>query len=117
MSKKESNGTPSKSSLFTDPALMAAKAALSDEEKAKYARIGKEMYGDFNYETGRPEGDMCEAAAYVVEGLKSGLHPSMMDDDEKNLMKEMYGETWWEQFGYVEGDLKEIVTVCRDKGR
>jgi hypothetical protein len=54
---------------------------------------------------------MYEAGAYISEQLKSGLHPSMMEDDEKRLMEELFGKEWYTKWGYVEGDLTDIVTV------
>jgi len=40
--------------------------------------------------------------------LKSGLHPSMLDENEKILLKEALGDKWYEKYGYVEQDLTMI---------
>jgi len=98
--------------LFNNPMTKAAFNALSEDEKQKYKRIGKELYGHLNFEDGKVLSElpppMEEAIAYVSEQLKSGLHPSMMDEDEKALMQECYGNEWFVKWGYTLEDLTEI---------
>lgn len=101
--------------LFDNPMVRAASAAMSDEDKAKYKQIGEEMYGNMDFENSQvldnTPAPMMEAVAYVEEQLKSGLHPSMMEDNEKALLADIYGNKWYEKWGYVEGDLTDIVTI------
>ena len=54
---------------------------------------------------------MEDALIAIFESLKSGLHPSLLDKDEIRLLEEVFGETWYKIFNYVEGDLKDIVTL------
>ena len=101
--------------LFDNPMVRAADAAMSDEEKEHYRRIGEEMYGPLDFETSNvlnnmPE-PMTEAVAYVEIQIRSGLHPSMMEDNEKMLLEEAYGKNWYTKWGFVEQDLTEIYTV------
>lgn len=51
--------------------------------------------------------NMEEALAYVVESLKSGIHPAYLDDDEKAIMMAGYGEEWYKQWGYASDKLEE----------
>ena len=53
---------------------------------------------------------MMEGAAYIVDSITSGMHISYLEENEKELLKEVYGTSWFERFGYIEGDLTEIVT-------
>ena len=105
--------------LFNNPMAKAAEAAfaaLDEEEKTKFRLIGEALYGDcIDYGNSKvldnlPE-PMAEAVAYVHSGLTSGLHPSDLDDNEKNLMQDVYGEEWYEKYGYVKEDLDSIVTL------
>jgi hypothetical protein len=48
--------------------------------------------------------NMEEALAYVVESLKSGLHPSKLTEDEKVLLTAGYGEEWYKKWGYDKAD-------------
>jgi len=104
--------------LFNNPMTRAAVAAMSDEEKHRYAEIGKELYGHMNFEDAKvlnnTPAPMAEAAAYVESQLQAGLHPSMMEDNEKALMVDLYGEEWYKKWGYVEGDLTDIITVVKN---
>jgi hypothetical protein len=108
----ENNDQVSDGDLFNNPMVEAAMAALSDEDKEKYRKMGEQIHS-IDYTTGQSEepAAMVEGAAYLVANLRSGLHPSMMSDTEHKLMTEMYGEKWYSRWGYIEEDLKSIVTV------
>ena len=101
--------------LFDNPMVRAAAAAMSTEDKERYKEIGEELYGNIDFENSKVKTDtpetMTEAAAYIIEQLKSGIHPSMMEDNEKALMADVFGEKWYEKYGYVEQDLTEIFTL------
>ena len=61
------------------------------------------MYNDNNYLQEKNVIDNLlppieEAASYIIEGLKSGLHPSCLDDDEKNIMIDSYGKEWYKKW-------------------
>ena len=93
-----------------------ARNAMPKEQLEKFKRIGEEMYNNVDYETGTINGKtfpktMAESAFFIVEGIKSGLHPSDLSTEEKFLLKEVYGEKWYERFGYNEKDLTEIFTA------
>lgn len=106
MSEKEGKGKVVKNQydLFDNPMINAARKALSEEDKKRYETIGKEMYNTIDFETSKVLNNMPppmqEAVLYVEEGLKSGLLPKDLEDDEKVLMKEAYGEKWYVRFGY-----------------
>ena len=102
-------------SLFNNPMVESALKSMSQEELQRYREIGERMYGTVDFKDSQILNNvpppMYEAGAYISEQLKSGLHPSMMDDDEKRLMEELFGKEWYTKWGYVEGDLTDIVTV------
>ena len=101
--------------LFDNPMTRAAMAALSEDDKAKYKEIGEHLYGRINFEDGQTLNNMAppmaEAVAYIVSQLQSGLHPSMMDDNEKALLLDAYGDKWYEKWNYIKEDLDDIITV------
>jgi hypothetical protein len=113
--KMESERPFTSGSLFNNPMIEAAMKALSPEDLERYKQIGEAMYGTVDFENSKildnTAAPMAEAAAYIQEQLKSGLHPYMMDDDEKRLMLELFGNEWYTKWGYVEGDLTDIVTL------
>ena len=112
--KSEENVSPDPNDLFEGVLAKAAMAALSDEDKEKYRIIGEHLYGRLNFEDGSLNNlspEMNEAVAYLESQLNSGLHPSMLQENEKDLLKEAYGEEWFMRWSYVKEDLEDIVTL------
>lgn len=101
--------------IFNNAMTRSAMSALSKEDLERYKEIGKQLYDGIDFEDSRILNNMpppmAEAVAYVLESIKSGMHPSMLAENEKELLKDAYGEKWYEKYGYVEGDLTEIVTL------
>lgn len=101
--------------LFNNPMVTAALAAMSPEDKEQYRLIGEQMYGNINFEDARylrnPEVQMSEALACLESQIRSGLHPSDMSDNEKAVLKDAYGEQWYEKWNFVKEDLTQITTV------
>jgi hypothetical protein len=101
--------------LFDNPMTRAAISALSEEQKEKYRRIGEAMYSGINFEDQQSLNNMpppmSEAVAYLESQIQSGLHPSMLEANEKAILADAYGEKWYEKWGYVEQDLTDIFTV------
>ena len=101
--------------LFDNAMTRAAMAALSEEDKQKYKIIGEHLYNRINFEDGQSLNNMppsmTEAVAYLETSLQAGFHPSMLEENEKALMKETYGDEWYKEWGYVEEDLIDIITL------
>ena len=102
-------------SLFNNSMVTAALKALSPEELKKYQEIGNDLYGTTDFvavQEGRvPDGvpeDAKDAVAYIECQLNSGLHPSDMDSNEKDLMASAYGDEWYTKWDYTKWDLLEI---------
>jgi len=104
-----------KHTLWNNPMMEAARKSLTDEQKLQYRQIGEELYGTIDFETGGYFDDIAppltEAAAYIKESVKSGLHPSLLKENEKMILKDICGEKWYEEFGYCKEDLTDIVTL------
>ena len=85
---------------------------LSEEELNKFQRLGEKLYNSFDIQKGEliQENDdksiqLEEALAYVVESMKSGLHPRYLTEDEVFLLKAAYGNQWYEKWNYTKEDL------------
>ena len=102
--------------LWNNPYINAARQNMSKEDLEKYEEIGKSMYSiDYeNVGTNNLPEFMKESALHIFESLKSGLHPSILDDDEKNILVEAFGVKWYEIFKYKVEDLTDIVTLEPD---
>lgn len=83
---------------------------MTEEQMANMKVLGEKFHESFDIARGTThnihEIDMEEALAYVVESLKSGIHPSYLDDDEKAIMMAGYGEKWYEKWGYTSDKLE-----------
>ena len=107
-------------SLWNNPMINNARKNMSPEDLEKYRKMGESMYADIDFPTSTiitednnlnlPE-HMVEALMYIIETIKSGLHPSMLEENEIKLLEEAYGIEWYKQFGYVKEDLTDIVTL------
>lgn len=104
--------------LWDNAMTRSAMKSMSPEELQRYKEIGEAMYGGMDFEGSKVLNNvpvpMEEAVAYVEESLKSGLHPSMLEENELALLNDVRGELWYKMWGYSEEDLKEIVTVKKE---
>lgn len=100
--------------LFEGNLAQTALASLTPEQKENYKKIGEHMFGNTDFESENPHLDsVFEQVSFQVKAqLNSGLHPSMLLENEQEIMKEVYGEKWFEKWGYTSDDLKEVVTFC-----
>lgn len=105
-------------SLWDNDMVRNATQAMSKQDLEKYAKLGESFYKDVDYVNCTIIDNnnvippfMKDAVLYIEESIKSGLHPSMMTLDEKDLLKSVFGNKWYERYGFVEGDLMDIVTV------
>ena len=108
-------------SLWNNEMVKNASKSMSKSDLDKYAKLGESFYKDIDYETSTIIDKtnivppfMKNAVKYVEESIKSGLHPCMMTKEEVELMKSIYGCKWYEDYGYVEGDLTDFVTLKKE---
>jgi len=103
--------------LFNEKRLKEIAENLSEEDKKRYAKIGEEMYNSISFENINSQGKLTTENADAVElenvaqvkvMLLSGLHPSYLSGQEKDMMKNSYGEKWYETYGFLETDLNRI---------
>ena len=104
-----------KNDLFDNPMTRAAFEAMTEEQKEKYKIIGEHLYGQFDFQD---EQSICNMPIEMIEAvtcleiqLRSGLHPSMLEDNEKDLLADARGEEWYIIWGYTQKDLYEIITT------
>ena len=99
-----------KGSVFKDPNIKRLFDSLSTEEQERYQKIGQSIdYDQVNNISVKKDDKIVtqydDAIAHLVESLKSGIHPSVLTDDEKNLLISKYGREWYLYFNYTETDL------------
>ena len=98
------------SDLFNNPMVKAAADALTDEQKEKYAQIGKELYSTVDFETNEVLNNlpnpMVDSLLQLTVQLRSGLHPTDLEESDIELLKTSYGDEWYKNWGYTKDDLK-----------
>ena len=91
-------------SVFNNPAAIAEYNKLSDDEKAYYKTVGEQMYNT-------PVGmdplthSINESLQIITTSLKTGMMPSLLSQDEVNLLEDQLGERWYEKFDITPEDL------------
>lgn len=96
------------SSLWDNAMVRDAKAKMSKEDIEQYKKIGEQFYKDMDFQQGNSIDNIIkESVAYLSSLLNSGLLPHNLDKDEKRVLKEIYGEKWYEKWGYTENDLEK----------
>lgn len=97
--------------LWNNPMINNALKALTPEQIEDYKKIGEQLYGNINFEDSKILNNipppMAEAVAYVEHGIKSGLLPSDLTEDEVILLSNAYGEKWYERYGFTKDEVPE----------
>jgi hypothetical protein len=103
--------------LFGEKRLQEIAASLSEEDKKRYAKIGEEMYNSINFEDINSQGTLAtqnadqiemENASEIKIMLRSGMHISYLTRQEKDIMKNVFGNKWYEEFGFLETDENRV---------
>jgi hypothetical protein len=97
--------------LFSNPMVNNALKSMTSEQLEKYKKIGEHLYGNINFEDSKILNNMLipteEAVAYVEEGIKSGISPSDLDENEVILLTNTYGDKWYLRYGFKEEEVPE----------
>lgn len=103
--KKTGNNT-----LFDNPMVRNAMKNMTPEQIEQYKEMGEQFFKGIDFENSVVENNdpLTEPAYKVLMGVKSGLHPSYLEDNEKMILEQVYGEKWYEEYGFVEEDLASV---------
>lgn len=85
--------------------------SMSKEDLEKYKKIGEKLYSNINFKDSTIVKQLItpveEAVAYVEEGLKSGLLPEDLEENEVILLHQTYGDKWYERYGFTRNQVPE----------
>lgn len=85
---------------------------MTEEQISDLKKLGEKFHESFDVSAGTVtdlnEISMEESLAYVAESLKSGIHPSYLDENEIAIMTAGYGEEWYKKWGYTKEDLEKL---------
>jgi hypothetical protein len=110
------DGNPYKSnSIWNNPAAKQAWDGLSPEEQEHFQKIGAQTHAIDVVTTGsklseqeREKEIFLESASYIISAIKSGIHPSMLEENEIKVLKTVYGDDWYIEYGFEKEDMTEI---------
>lgn len=107
-----------KTEVDTNDHELLAVQGLPQNAKEVYKEIGHDLFGHLKFKgvslIQETKTTPDEIAAYVIQQLKDGIHPSMLEEGDKALLCLNFGNEWYIKWGYVEADLTEIVTIDRN---
>ena len=86
----------------------AAREQMTPEQIEDYKKKGEQMYGGIDYTRDFDpfEEKLKQSAIYIISGLKSGLRPNQLNEDELEVLTQIHGETWYINYGFTKEDLR-----------
>jgi hypothetical protein len=85
---------------------------MSPEQLKDYKRMGEYMYGNIDFVDNKVinglDKSLDESAFYIAEGLKAGLSPSDLDENEVQILTTVYGDEWYRRFGFNRNEVPEM---------
>lgn len=103
--------------LFDNPMVNCAREQMSEEQINQYEELGKQIFSIDFVNTGNNSDktdnnfppQVQEGVLFVESSIRSGQHISTLEDNEKELLKNVFGEKWYERYGFTEKELTEIL--------
>ena len=84
---------------------------LSDEDKEKYRKIGEYMYNTVDYENNeilnKVKTPTEEILGYIELALQSGISLEDLEPEERQYMKDQFGNNWYEKYGFTLEDIPQ----------
>jgi hypothetical protein len=95
----------SECSLWNDSRWKTARDNMSEDQYQQYQTIGNQFHGSINYTDGTNTGvpipePARDSVAHIIMGLKSGLLPSDLTNEEKDVMEVFQGKEWYKNYGF-----------------
>ena len=89
---------------------------LTPEQREEYKRMGEYMYNSTDYKTAVEGSKVRESKdedliLYATEALKSGADPKDLTESEIQALCKVYGDKWYERFGFTAEDIPKTMTV------
>lgn len=106
--------------IFRNNFVKNALKSLTPEQLEHYQQIGEGMYDTVDFTKGEILNNIDppteEKLAYIITGLKSGLLPQDLEQEEIELMIEHYGQDWFKHFGIKTEDLSGVAEKLFEEG-
>ena len=100
------------SDLFNNSLVKNALASMTSEQIENYKKIGESLYSSCNFKDNELINNLppplAESIAYIEEGIKAGLLPSDLSENEIIALESAYGKEWYVKYGYNVEDIPEV---------
>ena len=98
--------------LFNNPMVNNAIKSMSAEQLEEYKNMGEYLFGSVNFVDSKALKDnkivsVEETIAYIEDGIKSGLLPQDLTEDEVAQLEDVYGKEWYLRYGFKQEDVPE----------
>ena len=95
--------------LFDNPELERLQQTIPKDYQEKQQKAGEELF-KFDFEKGMVETPEIsqQILTQITLMLKSGLHPSYLNEDEKDFLECKFGKEWYKHFDIDPLDLNRI---------
>ena len=98
-------------SLWNDKRWKTARNNMTTEQADQYKVLGEQFHGSIDYVTGGNTGvpipePTQDSIDYILLGLRSGLNPDDLTQDEQEYLEMVKGENW-----------RTVLGFCQEKNR
>ena len=97
--------------IWNNPMVNNAIKSMTPEQLKEYQQIGQYMYGTINFEDSKVinklDAPLHESVAYIEQGIKAGLMPRDLSEDEIVVLTSAYGEKWYERYGFSKNEVPD----------
>lgn len=82
---------------------------VDKDTEEQYKKFGENFFETVDVECCKPKNTPIPPTEQMViraiEGLKSGLHPSSLSQQEVQELYDRYGNFWWKELGFLEEEV------------
>lgn len=84
---------------------------MNNETKTNLEKVGEKFHQSFDVDKGEArkmdtkEIILEESIAYVVENVKSGLHPKYLNTEDVHVLLAAFGKEWYKKFDYEQDEI------------
>ena len=94
--------------LFNNPDFKRQFDSLPADQQKMYKDAGEYMYKKNYEETNNPQELIDNALDSLRRAFQCGLMPSQLSTDEVSFLKGIYGDTWYETFGFSSSEYTGV---------
>ena len=100
------------SDLFNSSFIKNALSSLTPKQIEDYKKIGESLYDSINFIDNELINNLppplAESVAYIEQGIKAGLVPLDLSENEIVALESAYGKEWYIRYGFTVEEIPEV---------